>query len=98
MKEYIAPLLRAGALIVLLYTIYGQNKVINEYKSQRFNDSTSYYKVKCDTLQSQVDSMYNDLFIQRNTVGRYELGLDYLKERNFKDYSIVKHFIENQTE
>lgn len=105
MKEYIAPLLRAGALIVLLYTIYGQNKVINEYKSKYLNDSTSYYKVKYDTLlnqnyalKNQVDSMYNELFIQKTMVGRYELGLDYLKERNFKDYSVVKHFIETQTE
>jgi len=34
MKEYIAPLLRFGALILLLTTIYEQNKVINEYKTK----------------------------------------------------------------
>jgi len=34
MKEYIAPLLRFGALILLLTTIYEQNNVINKYKAK----------------------------------------------------------------
>lgn len=34
MKEYIAPLLRFGALILLLTTIYEQNQSINEYKAK----------------------------------------------------------------
>ena len=34
MKEYIAPLLRFGALILLLTTIYEQNNVINKYKDK----------------------------------------------------------------
>jgi len=34
MKEYIAPLLRFGALILLLTTIYEQNNTINKYKAK----------------------------------------------------------------
>ena len=34
MKEYIAPLLRFGVLILLLTTIYEQNNVINKYKAK----------------------------------------------------------------
>jgi hypothetical protein len=34
MKEYIAPLLRFGTLILLLTTIYEQNNVINKYKDK----------------------------------------------------------------
>ena len=34
MKEYIAPLLRFGALILLLTTIYEQNNAINKYKAK----------------------------------------------------------------
>jgi hypothetical protein len=41
MKEYIAPLLRFGALILLLTTIYEQNKVINEYKSKAIINTDS---------------------------------------------------------
>jgi hypothetical protein len=39
MKEYIAPLLRFGALILLLTTIYEQNNVINKYKANTNVDS-----------------------------------------------------------
>jgi hypothetical protein len=39
MKQYIAPLLRFGALILLLTTIYEQNNTINEYKANNNTDS-----------------------------------------------------------
>ena len=35
MKQYIAPLLRVGALALLLLTIYEQNNVITEYKATK---------------------------------------------------------------
>ena len=46
MKQYIAPLLRFGALILLLTTIYEQNKVINEYKAKN--------NISIDSLQSEL--------------------------------------------
>jgi hypothetical protein len=36
MKEYIAPLLRFGALILLLTTIYEQNNTIDSLQSELF--------------------------------------------------------------
>jgi hypothetical protein len=96
MKEYIAPLLRVGALALLLLTIYEQNNVITEYKAikSKFVADT----LKITQLETQVDSLQSELFIQKTIVGRYELGLDYLKERNLKDYLVVKYFIQSQTE
>lgn len=96
MKEYIAPLLRVGALALLLLTIYEQNNVITEYKVTKSKFVADTLKIA--QLETQVDSLQSELFIQKTIVGRYELGLDYLKERNLKDYLVVKYFIQSQTE
>ena len=65
MKQYIAPLLRFGALILLLTIIYEQNKVINEYKVKA--------SINTDSLQSE-------LFQVQSQLGRYEVALEMLKE------------------
>jgi hypothetical protein len=96
MKEYIAPLLRVGALALLLLTIYEQNNVITEYKATKSKFVADTLKIA--QLETQVDSLQSELFIQKTIVGRYELGLNYLKERNLKDYLVVKYFIQSQTE
>lgn len=96
MKEYIAPLLRVGALALLLLTIYEQNNVITEYKATKSKFVADTLKIT--QLETQIDSLQSELFIQKTIVGRYELGLDYLKERNLKDYLVVKYFIQSQTE
>ena len=96
MKEYIAPLLRVGALALLLLTIYEQNNVITEYKVTKSKFVADTLKIA--QLETQVDSLQSELFIQKTIVGRYELGLDYLKERNLKNYLVVKYFIQSQTE
>jgi len=96
MKEYITPLLRVGALALLLLTIYEQNNVITEYKATKSKFVADTLKIT--QLETQVDSLQSELFIQKTIVGRYELGLDYLKERNLKDYLVVKYFIQSQTE
>jgi hypothetical protein len=67
MKEYIAPLLRFGALILLLTTIYEQNNVINEYKAK---------------ASVNIDSLQNELFINQSNVGRYETALGLLSEED----------------
>ena len=69
MKEYIAPLLRFGALILLLTTIYEQNNAINKYKA----------KANINT-----DSLQTELFQARSQVDRYEVALEIFKEKNKK--------------
>jgi hypothetical protein len=96
MKEYIAPLLRVGALALLLLTIYEQNNVITEYKETKSKFIADTLKIA--QLETQIDSLQSELFIQRTVIGKYELGINYLKERNLKDYLVVKYFIETQTE
>ena len=62
MKEYIAPLLRFGALILLLTTIYEQNKVINEYKAKVKNTDSLVAEIQLrDILLSKCkDTVYGE--------------------------------------
>lgn len=97
MKQYFIPVLRVATMLVLLYTIYEQHNIINTQNSSI--DSLTFKLVKSDSLQSiKLDSLQSELFIQRVTIGRYELGVNYLKERNLKEYLVIKNFIESQTE
>ena len=87
MKEYIAPLLRFGALILLLTTIYEQNKVINEYK------------VKVNISNNNItDSLQTELFQAQSQAGKYEMALELFKE---EDSVAADHFeliLSTQTE
>ena len=67
MKEYIAPLLRFGALILLLTTIYEQNNAINKYK---------------DKANINTDSLQTELFQAQSQAGKYEVALELFKEED----------------
>ena len=82
MKEYIAPLLRFGALILLLTTIYEQNKVINRYKAKI----------------NVIDSLQSELFQTQSQAGRYEVALEMLKEKNKKAADEFELILSTQTE
>jgi hypothetical protein len=62
MKEYIAPLLRFGALILLLTTIYEQNNSINEYKAKAKNTDSLVMEIQMrDILISKCkDTSYGE--------------------------------------
>ncbi len=49
-------------------------------------------------LINEKDSLYNELFIQKNIVGRYEMGLDFLKERRPNEHNLIMNYISTQTE
>ena len=83
MKQYIAPLLRFGALILLLTTIYEQNNTINEYKAKA--------KVNVDSLQTE-------LFIKQTEVGRYEMALEMFKEEDSVGADHFEHILSTKTE
>jgi hypothetical protein len=83
MKEYIAPLLRFGALILLLTTIYEQNNVINKYK------------VKANT---NVDSLQSELFQAQSQLGRYEVALQMLKEEDSVAADHFEYILSTKTE
>jgi hypothetical protein len=83
MKEYIAPLLRFGALILLLTTIYEQNKVINEYKAKN---------------NISVDSLQSELFQTQSQLGRYEVALEMFKEEDSVSADQFEYILSTKTE
>jgi len=82
MKEYVAPLLRFGALILLLTTIYEQNNAINEYKAKT----------------NTIDSLQSELFQTQSQAGRYEVALELFKEKNKKAADEFELILSTQTE
>jgi len=83
MKQYIAPLLRFGALILLLTTIYEQNNVINEYKAK---------------ANTSIDSLQSELFQSQSQAGRYEVALELFKEKNKEAAEEFELILSTQTE
>jgi hypothetical protein len=53
---------------------------------------------RIDALETQLETMHDDLFNASSTNGRYELSLEYLKEVNPKAAKDFEDFFEHQTE
>jgi hypothetical protein len=83
MKQYIAPLLRFGALILLLTTIYEQNNSINEYKAKANNNT---------------DSLQSELFQTQSQLGRYEVALEMFKEEDSVSADHFEYILSTKTE
>ena len=83
MKEYIAPLLRFWALILLLTTIYEQNNAINKYKA----------KANINT-----DSLQTELFQAQSQAGKYEVALELFKEEDSVAADHFELILSTQTE
>jgi uncharacterized coiled-coil protein SlyX len=66
--------------------MYTQNEKITELKTAVLKQ------------EKLVDSLQTDLFLSNSINGRYELTLDYLKDKNAKCYEQVKNFYEKETE
>jgi len=92
--------LRAGLTSMILIYL-GSISIINRgiiAERKSLIDSTAYYKNKYLELDNKIDSLQTEKFSVEVENGRYELGLDFLKERNPNEYNLVKHFIDTQTE
>jgi len=86
MKKYFNPLLTAGTVLALLYTIYGQNE---ELTKLRASDKT--YK-------ATIDSLDVELFNSKNELGRYEMTLEYFREVNPKEAGRFEKYLMLETE
>lgn len=76
--------------IVALSTLAYYNKQITMVTGKSSSDSTLFYKNKCDTLQNQVDSLYDENFELSHSNGINELILDELSHHNPKYKNIIK--------
>ena len=99
MKEFIAKYQKAiigtGAISVLLIC-YFQQKQLTKLRTEQ----VKVYQVphNIDSLINLKDSLYDELFIQKTTNGRYELSLEHLYEVNPKAAKEFDEFLNNETE
>lgn len=99
---------RAGIVVSLLgilmmtFAYFEKDREYNEIKDSLSHSITkqSYDSliIENKNLSDFNDSIRTELFIQQNTVGRYEMGLYFLKERRPNEYNLVMNYINTQTE
>ena len=82
------------AFLLVLFTISyaGFLKEINP----KYNKSDCVQKI--DSLQRVVDSLHDENFINLIELGRYEIALDILKERNLKAANQYEYILSHETE
>lgn len=106
MKEWIAKYQKAivgtGAVAVLV-VCYFQQKELVKLRAER--DELAPHMVEIHALPGGdiqkaelVDSLQTELFNANNTVGRYELSLEHLKEVNPKAAKEFENFLNHETE
>jgi hypothetical protein len=101
MKKFLGPLLTAGTLLALLYTVYGYREQNEKLKSER--DGLTKHMVDSHTMgggnnQNIVDSLQEELFLLQTQNGRYELSLQHLEEVNPKAAKQFNDYLTNETE
>ena len=50
------------------------------------------------SLNNQIDSLNGEVFIKQTIIGKYEMGLDFLKERRPNEHNLIMNYISTQTE
>ena len=101
MKKFFGPLLTAGTLLALLYTVYGYREQNEKLKSEK--EALTKHMVDSHTMvgsdsQNIVDSLQEELFMLQTQNGRYELSLEHLYEVNPNAGKQFTNFMENETE
>jgi hypothetical protein len=86
--KYLKAILSLASVGLLLYTVYEQNESINKYKAERLLSKDILY----------IDSLREELFQAQSQNGKFELGLDHLKETDSAEFNEVEKFIDNETE
>ena len=98
MKKFFGPLLTAGTMLALLYTIYGYRQQNEKLKKEVTFVSDSVLTHNVDSLTKLVDSLNNEAFSANNAMGRYELSLQHLEEVNPKAAKQFNDYLTNETE
>jgi hypothetical protein len=105
MKKFFGPLLTAGTMLALLYTVYGYREQNEKLKSELktiapgFLEGGNIGKANyVDSLTAVIDSLRDEYFIANNAAGRYELSLQHLEEVNPKAAKQFTDFLTHETE
>ena len=92
-------------LVSLSTLSYYNRQMMDQVNVKLLSDSLAYYKTKCDSLSIENryiknfgDSVRDELFIKHTIIGRYEMGMDFLKERRPNEHNLMMNYINTQTE
>ena len=100
MKEFISKYQKAivgtGAVAVLVLCYFQQKELSKLRMETKVEIGTVPYVI--DSMQNVVDSLHDELFIEKSTNGRYELSLEHLYEVNPKAAKEFTNFMEHETE
>jgi hypothetical protein len=98
MKKFFGPLLTAGTMLALLYTVYGYRQQNEKLKKEVTFVSDSVLTHNVDSLTHLVDSLNDEAFSANNAMGRYELSLQHLEEVNPKAAKQFNDYLTHETE
>jgi hypothetical protein len=70
MKKYISAVLSISTVGILFYTLFDLRQQVSSLKKELV------------ITTAQRDSLHNENFIKHIQLGRYELSLDYLQDKN----------------
>ena len=84
--QYIKQILTVFSVGLILFTMYTQNTKITELK------------IAAIKQEKVIDSLQTDLFISKTTIGRYELSVEYLKEKNPEAFKQFDNYLSSKTE
>ena len=105
MKKFFGPLLTAGTLLTLLYTVYGYRQQNEKLKSELnavapgFLEGGDIAKANyTDSLTHLIDSLHDEAFNANSAMGRYELSLQHLEEVNPKAAKQFNDYLTHETE
>jgi len=82
--------------LALCWTILIYSKDEMELKQQKVKIDDLYHNI--DSLSTLTDSLNTELFNSTNSVGRYEISLDYLRTINPKAAKDFEDYLSHNTE
>ena len=87
-----------GACLLLVLNGEQRKRIFNLQQELKSVKQLSVDSKSIDSLTTITDSLQNEVFILQTQNGRYEMGMDFLKERRPNEHNLMMHFINTQTE
>jgi hypothetical protein len=104
-NETILRGLLAFALLGLIFMVFEYFQKDAMYNELKQSTSHKISKKSYDSLLNENkilinanDSIRSELFVKQTIIMRYDMGLDFLKERRPNEYILIMNFINTQTE
>jgi len=98
MKKFFGPLLTAGTLLALLYTVYGYREQNEKLKSELKTIAPNFLEGGDIQKANTIDSLNDEIFNLQSVNGRYELSLQHLEEVNPKAAKQFNDYLTHETE